>query len=146
MIFGRQFNNLAEAILSSIAQIGFATGIFVVFGYFTLKENKKNYFFRGLFIGFGIWFAIMSLSYIIGIHKILRMDFGSAISFMITSSIWGIVGAWVLQALDQRYGIKTETLSEVNKLKISRRMKLFLSPDPSYKIMTKKQIIPKKIE
>ncbi|WP_347489162.1 hypothetical protein ABDB91_18345 [Desulfoscipio sp. XC116] len=146
MILGRKESNLAETILSSVAQIGFATGIFLIFSYFLLKKNNKNYIIRGLFIGFGSWFAIMSLAYIIGLHKVLPMAFGSALSYMITSSIWGIAGASVLQTLDQRYGDKIKTQPEVKKLKISRRIKLFLSLGPSYKLIPKKPIRPKKIE
>jgi hypothetical protein len=105
MIFGRKFNNLGEAILSSISQIFFATGLIVIFSYFILKENGKNFIWRGAFIGFGSWFAITSLSYIIGIHNKLPINIESAISFMITSMIWGILGAWFLHILDDRYGI-----------------------------------------
>lgn len=105
MIFGRKFNNLSEAILSSISQIFFATGLIVIFSYFILRENGKNFIWRGAFIGFGSWFAIASLSYIIGIHNILPINIKSAISFMITSMIWGILGAWFLHILDDRYGI-----------------------------------------
>lgn len=105
MIFGREFRTTAEAILSSIAQISFATGLIVIFSYFILKKNGNNFIWRGAFIGFGSWFAIASLSYIIGVHKELPINITSAISFMITSLIWGILGAWFLHILDDRYGI-----------------------------------------
>lgn len=104
MIFGREASNLIEEIFSSFAQIGFAAGLIIISSYFILKEKSRNTFWRGLFIGFGSWFAIMSISYIIGVHKILPMDIKSAVSFMIASSIWGIIGAWLLLILDKRYG------------------------------------------
>lgn len=103
MIFGRKFNNFPEAIISSIAQISFSICLFVIFSYLILQKKRETYLLRGLFIGFGSWFAILSLSYIIGIHKILLMDIGSATSFLVTSVIWGILGAWFLHMLDERY-------------------------------------------
>lgn len=103
MIFGREFNNFAEATVSLISQIGFATSLIVISSYLVLKENRKNFFWRGGFVGFGVWFAILSLCYIIGIHKILPLNLGAAISFMITSSIWGIFAAWLLYKMDERY-------------------------------------------
>lgn len=106
IIFGREFSNLSEAILSSISQIFFATGLIVIFSYFILKESGKNFIWRGAFIGFGSWFAIMSISYIIGFHNRLPINTGSAISFMVTSIIWGITGAWFLRILDERYGVR----------------------------------------
>lgn len=133
MIFGRKFNNLTEAIISSIAQIGFAASLIVIFSYLFLKENKKNYILRGMFLGFGSWFAIMSLAYIIGIHKVLPIKTGAAISFMVTSCIWGILGAWFLYMLDARYGIKTETQIGNKQTNIKRKY-YFLSPAPANKI------------
>jgi len=64
---------------------------------------------RGLSVGFASWFAISSLSYIIGIHSILPINSGSAISFMVTSLIWGILSARFLLMLDERYGNQIET-------------------------------------
>lgn len=55
------------------------------------------------------------MSYMIGIEEKLHIDANSAISFMITSSIWGILGAWVLQALDMRYDTQTNTQLEDKK-------------------------------
>ncbi|KJR44468.1 hypothetical protein UF75_5151 [Desulfosporosinus sp. I2] len=103
MIFGREFNSFTEAIISSITQIGFSTSLIVIFSHLILKEKSENYILIGLFIGFGSWFGIMSLCYIIGIHKILAINIGSATSFMVTSIIWGILGAWFLHMLDERY-------------------------------------------
>lgn len=145
MIFGREFNNLAEAIISAIVQIGFATGLIVISNYIVLKENRKNYIWRGLFFGFGSWFVILSLAYIIGIHKILPIKIGAAISFMVTSSIWGILGARFLYKLDERYGVKTETQLG-NKLRNIKRMNYLLSPAPANKILPKKTVKPKKID
>lgn len=105
MIFGREFKNLAEAVISSVAQIGFATGLIVIFSYTILKPKRPNYLWRGLFIGFGSWFAIMSIMYLAGVHRRLDVDFGSALSFMITSIIWGMLGAWLLRRLDEKYGV-----------------------------------------
>lgn len=144
MIFGREFNNLSEAIISSIAQIGFATGLIVISSYLVLKENRKNYFWRGLFWGFGSWFAIMSIAYIIGIHKILPVKIGAAISLMVTSSIWGVLGAWLLYKLDERYSVKTET-DLGHKQRTITRKKNYLSPAPVNKILPKKTVKPKKI-
>ena len=104
MILGRPFNNFPEAFVSTIAQIGFATSLIVISSYVILKEKRESYLLRGLFIGFGSWFAILSVCYIIGVHKILVMDLGSAVSFLVTSVIWGIFGAWFLHMLDERYG------------------------------------------
>ena len=109
MIFGREFNNLTEMIISIITQICFSTSLIIIFSYLILKEKRKNYFLRGLSVGFASWFAISSLSYIIGIHKILPINIGSAISFMVTSLIWGIFSAWFLFMLDERYGNQIET-------------------------------------
>ncbi|EHQ92076.1 hypothetical protein [Desulfosporosinus youngiae] len=103
MIFGRQFNNFPEAFVSSIAQICFSTSLIVISSYLILKEKRETYLLRGLFVGFGSWFAILSSCYIIGIHNTLLMDLGSAISFFIASLIWGILGAWLLHILDERY-------------------------------------------
>lgn len=103
MIFGREFNSLPEAIISSIGQITFSTSLFIIFSYLILKKNRESYLLRGLFIGLGSWFAIMSLAYIIGIHKILSVDVGSAASFLIVSIIWGISSAWYLHILDERH-------------------------------------------
>ncbi|MDR3585200.1 MAG: hypothetical protein P4L59_07735 [Desulfosporosinus sp.] len=103
MIFGREFSNFTEALISSIAQIGFSTGLIVILGHLILKERSGNYILKGLFIGFGSWFAIMSMCYIIGIHKILPITLGSATSYMLNSSIWGISNAWFLHMLDERY-------------------------------------------
>lgn len=128
MIFGRKANNISENLLSSIAQIGFAAGLFVILSYIILKKDRKNYLLRGLFIGFGSWFLIMSLAYIIGIHKILPVDIGSAVSFMVDSCIYGITGAWVLRALDERSVINRETQLEVKKQRISRLH------EPAYKL------------
>ncbi|MGE5604219.1 MAG: hypothetical protein ACM3YE_00825 [Bacteroidota bacterium] len=88
MIFGREFNNLTEAILCSIAQIFLATGLIVIFSYFILKENSKNYLWRGFSVGFGSWFSIMSIMYMIRVHKILEINIKSAFSFMVTSIIY----------------------------------------------------------
>ncbi|SFH35221.1 hypothetical protein SAMN05660649_04863 [Desulfotomaculum arcticum] len=132
MIFGRKSGSFAEDLLSSIAQIGFAAGIFIIFSHLFLKKEKQNFLLRGLFIGFGSWFIIMSLAYIIGIHKILTISLGSAVSFMVTSSIWGITGAWVLRALDEKYVNNREPQLEVKKQRISRL------PEPSYKLKPKK--------
>jgi len=104
MIFGREFNNFPEALVSAIAQLCFTTSLIVIYSYVILKEKRESYLLRGFFIGFGSWFAIMSLCYIIGIHKILKVDLGSAISFFVASLIWGILGAWFLHILDERYG------------------------------------------
>ncbi|MDR3587478.1 MAG: hypothetical protein P4L59_19520 [Desulfosporosinus sp.] len=103
MILGREFDNSTEFIVSSFAQICFATSLIVIFSYVILKEKRGNYLLRGLCIGIGTWFAILSICYIIGIHKILIMDIDSAISFLISSSIWGILGAWSLHKLDEQY-------------------------------------------
>jgi len=146
MIFGRKFNNLFEAILSSIAQIGFAAGLIVIFSYLILKEKRENNLWRGLFIGFGSWFSIMSFSYIIGIHEKLPINIGSAISFMVTSLIWGISGSWFLHILDERYGIQTETQLSGDKQEISKRKRYFFSTAPAYKIMSKRTVKPKKIK
>lgn len=128
IIFGREFNNLFEAILSSIAQIGFATGLFVIFSYLIIKEKKENIFWRGLFVGFGSWFAIMAFSYITGIHEKLPINIGSAISFMVTASIWGVSGSWFLHIMDERYGIQTETQLSGDKQEISKRKRYFFPP------------------
>ena len=110
LIFGRVLsNNPSEIIISSIAQICFSISIIVISSYLILKEKRKNYFLRGLSVGFASWFAISSLSYIIGIHSILPINSGSAISFMVTSLIWGILSAWFLLMLDERYGNQIET-------------------------------------
>lgn len=103
MIFGRDFNSFAEAIISSIAQISFSTSLIVIFSYLVLKEKRRNYILLGLFIGLGGWFGIMSLCYIIGIHAKLSINIGSATSFMVTSLIWGVTDAWFLRMLDERY-------------------------------------------
>lgn len=108
MILGRIFENYTEFILASLAQISFANSLIVIFSYVILKEKSGNHLLRGLFIGIGSWFAIMSTSYIIGIHKILIMDIDSAISFLISAAIWGILGAWSLHRLDERYGEQTK--------------------------------------
>jgi hypothetical protein len=102
MIFGRESNSFTEALISSIAQIGFSTGLVVILSPLVLKEKGKNYIWKGLSIGFGSWFGIMSLCYIIGIHKILAIHIGSATSFMIASLIWGTLAAWFLHMLDER--------------------------------------------
>lgn len=112
MIFGRKSETFAEAVISSIAQVGFATGLIVFFSYLILKKNSNNYLWRGWFIGLGSWFGIMSISYIVGIQNILPINVGSAVSFMITSSVWGIFGAWFLKQLDVRYNDETEKQTE----------------------------------
>lgn len=104
LIFGKEAGNLTENIISSFAAILFSTSLIIMFGYIILKENRRNYIWRGFFIGLASWFAIMALSYIIGIEKILPIDASSATSLIITSSIWGILGAWLLHVLDIRYG------------------------------------------
>ncbi|MDR3602066.1 MAG: hypothetical protein P4L49_16530 [Desulfosporosinus sp.] len=103
MIFGREFNSLTEIIISSIAQIGFSSGLIIILSHLIFKEKAENYILKGLFIGFGSWFGIMSICYIIGIHKILVITKASATSFMTTSLIWGIIDAWLLHILDERY-------------------------------------------
>lgn len=103
MIFGRDFNNFAEAIISSIAQIIFSTSLIVIFSYLVLKKKRESYILLGLFIGLGGWFGIMSLCYVIGIHAKLPINIGSATSYMITSLIWGVTDAWLLHMLDERY-------------------------------------------
>jgi hypothetical protein len=103
MIFGRESSSFTETLISSIAQIGFSTGLIVILSPLVLKEKGGNYIWKGLSIGFGSWFGIMSLCYIIGIHKILAIHIGSATSFMISSLIWGTLAAWFLHMLDERY-------------------------------------------
>lgn len=109
LIFGRKTTNIAEEIISSISQIGFATGLIILVSNFAIKERSKNYIWKGLLVGLASWFIISALSYMIGIEKILSIDANSAVSFMISSSIWGILSAWILHVLDSRYGMQTNT-------------------------------------
>lgn len=139
IIFGRKFNNLAEAIFSSIAQIGFATGLIVILSYIILKEKRKNHILRGLFLGVGSWFAIMAFAYMKGIHKELPVDIGSGVSFMVTSGIWGIMGAWSLYALDKRYGNQVE-IPLKSKQKNSKRVRFLLTPVPANKMKFRKTV------
>lgn len=144
IVFGRKFNNLAEAIFCSIAQIGFAAGLIVLSSYFVLKEKRQNRLLRGLFVGIGSWFSIMVFAYLKGIHKVLPIDIGSAISFVVTSAIWGITGAWVLYALDKRYSNEVEPELETKRNSYNRT-KYFLTPAPANKIKQRKTVKPKKV-
>lgn len=144
IIFGRKFNNLAEAIFSSIAQIGFASGLLVISSYLIIREKRQNHLLRGLFLGIGSWFAIMAFAYMKGIHKVLPIDMGSAVSFMVTSAIWGVTGAWVLYALDRKYDEQTD-----NQLELKHRTTYHVAPAPARKQEQKERKVrfvkPKKL-
>lgn len=131
LVFGRESVNFTETIISSFSTILFSTGLIIIFSYLILKENSRNYIWRGLFVGLASWFAIMSLCYIIGVEKILPIDAPSAISLMITSSIWGLLSAWFLRVLDIRYG--TQTLTEGSKQRNHVGKDRYVVPVPAMK-------------
>ncbi len=100
MIFGHKALTTGESIFAQMVQIGFATGIGIVFCYLMAKFNSKNYVFKGIFWGAANWFVIVSLMTITRLNNLLPIGLNSAISNLITSCIWGLFIAVVLRWLD----------------------------------------------
>lgn len=90
---------------------------------------------------FGSQFCLYVI--LLGYIKFYPLNLGAAISFMITSSIWGIFAAWLLYKMDERYSAGTE-IQDYKPRKIQRANHSLL-PHPTNKNLIKKVEKPKKI-
>lgn len=137
LIFNNKAQNFAESTIGALAQIGWATGLMVIFSYLIAAVNSKNLILKGFFYGAGSWFLIMAASFSIGLFEILEMSVGTAISMAVTSSIWGMTGAWILGILDRRYDAETEVAFKAEEKRIRTGRKFVINSVPSGKPLHK---------
>lgn len=73
--------------------------------YFTLipKSTNKNYLLKGWLFGVSIWLFLCGLGTLFKIPYFYKIPWPTSNSDFVTSSIYGIVLAWSLRWLDQKY-------------------------------------------
>lgn len=114
-IFGRTAETLGEHLFSQLVQIGFGTGMGLIFAYFIIGLRSPNYILKGWLWGLTVEFASFAIVVIAGMTDVLPLTLNTAISSAINASIWGIVLARGLYILDERYDVETEKVEKTKK-------------------------------
>ncbi|MBS4026905.1 MAG: hypothetical protein KGZ96_14725 [Clostridia bacterium] len=133
LIFGRKADALGELVVSQLAQLGFGTAMGIVFAYFIIGAESRNYLLKGLLWGPTIELSSFAFANTIPLEPLLPITLQTVISMAITSSIWGIILARGLYILDKRYDTekREEKAEKLNQQVIVKRK--ILSPAPAMK-------------
>ena len=101
-IYGRLAENVYEVVFAQIAQIIFSGFVGIIFAFLLLKLTSENYIIKGWLFGVFAWFGLYAISSAIRLPTLETHEFNAVFSHFITSSIYGIVLALVLNRLDKK--------------------------------------------
>lgn len=106
-IFGRQPQGIAESTVALAGQLFFAAIVGVVFAYLVYVTTSRNYMFKGLIYGLGVWFLTYAAAILFRVPSLVQFGMDTVSSNLVGSLIYGLVLAWVLKHLDNTVNEKT---------------------------------------
>ena len=101
-IYGRLPQNIFETVFAQIAQIMFSGFVGIIFAFLILKLRSENYLIKGWIFGVAAWFGLYALSIAIKLPTLSTHEFNAVFSHFMSSSIYGIVLALVLNRTDRK--------------------------------------------
>lgn len=101
-IYGRLPLNIYEVVFAQFAQIMFSGFVGIIFAFLIQKLTSKNYLIKGWIFGVAAWFGLYALSIAIRLPTLETHEFNAVFSHFITSLIYGIVLALVLNRIDKK--------------------------------------------
>lgn len=105
MVFGVKPQTAAETILSLGGEILFSGILGIAFVFLIRRVSSTNIFFKGCLFGLVTWFGIYSIMTLFKVRGLHFIDFNTALSDVITSSIFGLVLVYTLLWLDQKTSV-----------------------------------------
>lgn len=134
LVFVRRADTVGEHIFSQIVQLGHGAFMGAIFAYFILGTKSKNHLIKGWIYGMLVLFSVYAMLAVTKLNEILPIDLSIALTHSVTSSVYGIVLAWTLRILDERYDAATETAENSKEGKASAFLKRYIvSPVPARK-------------
>jgi len=91
IVFGAKPVTRGETFLALGGEIFFSGILGVIFAYLIQKINSSNIFLKGWLYGVVIWFGTYSVMTLFKVEGFVKIDFYTALSDVITSSIYGLV-------------------------------------------------------
>lgn len=100
LIYKHHALNFTQAAIAKSAQLLFAGILGMVFAYLIVKQKGRRYLIEGWVYGILVWFAIYALGRQLNVLGDVTIQ--TALSYTITSSVFGLVLAEMMRWLGQR--------------------------------------------
>jgi len=91
-----------EVVFAQLGQIFFSGFAGILFSYMLLKLTSGNYLLKGWIFGILMWFGLYATSIALRLPTLTNHDFHTSLAHFISSTVYGLVLASVLNYLDKR--------------------------------------------
>jgi len=102
MIFGHTFESTLELLFAIGCVIFFEAGLGGIFAYLITGLTSKNLLFKGWIFGLAVWFISYVITLLFKVPGLAVLPLKSSCSNLISSSIYGLVLAYILMKLNRR--------------------------------------------
>jgi hypothetical protein len=99
IIYGNKPVFWFDTLFAQLAYIGFAGFAGIIFAYFITWVSSKNYLLKGWLFAIGLWFSIYAVGMMYKVQLMHKVPWPDAVSNFISTSIFGLVAAVLLQRL-----------------------------------------------
>lgn len=105
MIFGQKPRHAMESLVGLLGQTFFCGILGILFAYLILVVSAKNMVFKGWVFGLTCWFLLYSLAVLANLTDISILYLDTALSDIVTTSVYGISLGLVFKWLTRRESI-----------------------------------------
>ncbi|MGE5550948.1 MAG: DUF6789 family protein [Bacteroidota bacterium] len=102
LIYGHTPHGLWESLFAELAVFVFTAVLGIIFAFLVPGITSKNYLLKGWMFSVFLWFSIYVIGTLYKTPIISKIDLPTAASNFISTSIFGVVLAYVLRLLDKR--------------------------------------------